>query len=106
MAGAAEPGRWPERLAPAAATASPSRALVPVRVPVEPSRWLRLRPPTLARVLALIALGLHALAFGIDAPFGRSIAGGAVLMSVGFGWMAWAWWCFRRAGTPVPPTSM
>jgi protein-S-isoprenylcysteine O-methyltransferase Ste14 len=108
MAGAAESaGRWPEHLPPArAAEPSPSRALVPARAPVEPSRWLRLRPPTLARVLAVIALGLHALAFGIDAPFGRSIAGGALVMSAGLVWMAWAWWCFRQVGTPVPPTSL
>ena len=98
MAGATESaGRWPEP--------SASRALAPVRVPVQPSRWLRLRPPTLARVLAVIAMGLHAIAFGIDAPFGRSIAGGTLVMSAGFVWMAWAWWSFRQAGTPVPPTA-
>ena len=28
-----------------------------------------------------------------------------MVMSAGFGWMAWAWWCFRRAGTPLPPTA-
>jgi protein-S-isoprenylcysteine O-methyltransferase Ste14 len=78
---------------------------VPLPSRVEPSRWLRLRPPTLARVLTVIAMGLHALAFGIDAPFGRSIAGGALVMSASFVWMAWAWWCFRQAGTPLLPTA-
>jgi len=70
---------------------SPSRALVavPARAPAAPpSRWLRLRPPGIAR-----------------APLGRSIAGGALAMLAGFAWMAWAWWCFRRADTPLPPTA-
>ena len=97
-------GRWPEPVPQARAeAASSSRALVPLPARVGPSRWLRLRPPTLARVLTVIAMGLHALAFGIDAPFGRSIAGGALVMSAGFAWMAWAWWCFRQAGTPLRP---
>ena len=70
-----------------------------------PGRWLRLRPPTIARGLALIALALHALLFGFSAPLGRSPLGGALLMSIGFAWMAWAWWHFRRARTPLPPTA-
>jgi protein-S-isoprenylcysteine O-methyltransferase Ste14 len=78
---------------------------VPLRAPVEPSRWLRLRPPTVARALTMVAMTLHALAFGIGAPFGRSIVGGALLMLSGFAWMAWAWWCFREARTPLPPTA-
>ena len=115
MAGATDPGRagvpygrphaWrgPQRVA--RAERSPSRTLVPAQAAVEPSRWLRLRPPTVARALTMIAMTLHALAFGIGAPFGRSIAGGALLMGAGFAWMAWAWWCFREARTPLPPTA-
>jgi len=106
MAGATDSARrWPQRLSPAPAEPSSSRALVVARATVEPSRWLRLRPPTLARVLTVIAMALHALAFGIGAPFGRSIAGGALVMSAGFAWMAWAWWHFRRAATPLGPTA-
>jgi protein-S-isoprenylcysteine O-methyltransferase Ste14 len=70
-----------------------------------PSRWLRLRPPTLARALTMLALALHTLAFGFAAPFGRAPLGGALLMAAGFAWMAWAWWCFRRADTPLAPTA-
>jgi protein-S-isoprenylcysteine O-methyltransferase Ste14 len=87
---------------------SPSRALVavPARAPAAPpSRWLRLRPPGIARALTVIALALHAVVFGFNAPLGRSIAGGALAMLAGFAWMAWAWWCFRRADTPLPPTA-
>jgi protein-S-isoprenylcysteine O-methyltransferase Ste14 len=102
----AEAARWPDRLSKVgAAETNTSRALVPPRVPVEQSRWLRLRPPTVARALTMVAMTLHALAFGIGAPFGRSIAGGALLMGAGFAWMAWAWWCFREARTPLPPTA-
>jgi len=84
---------------------SPSRALVLSRATVEPSRWLRLRPPTIARGLMMLAFALHTLVFGLAAPLGRSIAGGALVMVAGFAWMAWAWWCFRQAGTPLPPTA-
>jgi len=70
-----------------------------------PGRWLRLRPPTIARGLALMALALHALLFGLSAPLGRSPIGGALLMAGGFAWMAWAWLLFRRAATPVRPTA-
>ena len=69
------------------------------------SGWLRLRPPTLARTLGVLALALHALVFGFAAPFGRAPWTGALLMAAGFAWMAWAWWCLRRADTPVPSTA-
>jgi protein-S-isoprenylcysteine O-methyltransferase Ste14 len=53
----------------------------------------------------LAALVLHALVVGFTAPLGRSIAAGVPMMLTGFAWMAWAWWQFRRAGTPLPPTA-
>ena len=69
------------------------------------SRWLRLRPPTLARALSVLALALHALVFGFAAPFGRAPWTGALLTAAGCAWIAWAWWCLRRADTPLPPTA-
>ena len=69
------------------------------------SRWLRWRPPTIARLLTALALGLHALVFRFEAPLGHSIAGGVLLMLAGFAWMAWARWCFRRTRTPLAPTA-
>jgi protein-S-isoprenylcysteine O-methyltransferase Ste14 len=114
MAGAAEPGpagvhngrpfgwRGTERVSHARAEPSPSCALVPARATAEPSRWLRLRPPTIARALTMLAFALHAVMFGLAAPLGRSMAGGALVMAAGFVWMAWAWWCLRRAATPLP----
>ena len=89
-------------LAPAVVPASRGAADAPA---VAPSSWLRLRPPTLARLLMLAALVLHALVFGFTAPLGRSIAAGVPMMLTGFAWMAWAWWQFRRGGTPLPPTA-
>jgi protein-S-isoprenylcysteine O-methyltransferase Ste14 len=97
MAGVIEPGR-----------AGPYGALVTIEAPhpgAMPGRWLRLRPPSVARALTVIALALHVIVFGLNAPLGRSTAGGALTMLAGFAWMAWAWWCFRRADTPLPPTA-
>jgi protein-S-isoprenylcysteine O-methyltransferase Ste14 len=87
-------------------TRARSLATLPARASDQaPSRWLRWRPPTIARVLTALALALHATVFGFEAPLGRSIAGGALTMLAGLAWMAWAWWCFRVAGTPLPPTA-
>lgn len=118
MAGVTEPGRagvpygrplaWrrPEHVLHARAEPLRALAAVPARAPVAPdSRWLRLRPPGIARTLTLLAFALHAIVFGLNAPLGRSIAGGGLVMSAGFAWMAWAWWCFRRAATPLAPTA-
>jgi protein-S-isoprenylcysteine O-methyltransferase Ste14 len=76
-----------------------------VPAPGAAGRWLRLRPPAIARTLTVIALALHAIVFGFSAPLGRSIAGGVPLMLAGFAWMAWAWWCLRRARTPIAPAA-
>src|SRR5512143_794263 len=102
MAGAVEAstGRGTATRAPQA-----PRATRPAARDGAPSRWLRLRPPTIARGLALLALALHALLFGLSAPLGRSPIGGALLMAGGSAWMAWAWVMFRRARTPVRPTA-
>jgi protein-S-isoprenylcysteine O-methyltransferase Ste14 len=69
-------------------------------------RWLRLRPPRIARALTLAALALHALVWGFSAPYGRSLVGGLALMLAGVGVMLWAWRHFRAAGTPVSPSAM
>jgi len=117
MAGATEAGplargaRAPREIGPVRAAGRGPRPS-PVRAPAAgaataaaPNRWLRLRPPTLARWLSVLAFALHALVFGLTAPLGRSLAAGVPVMIVGFAWMAWAWWHFRRAGTPLPPTA-
>lgn len=120
MAGAIEPARagihygqphaWrrPEPVSQARAELSRARALATLPASpaaAAPSRWLRLRPPTIARLLSVAALALHALLFGLDAPLGRSPAAGALLMSLGFVWMAWARLTFRRAGAPLTSTA-
>jgi protein-S-isoprenylcysteine O-methyltransferase Ste14 len=91
-----------------AGAADPSGALVPVPQPQgggSRHRWLRLRPPSLARRLTIVALLLHAVVWGFDAPYGRSVAGGAALMLAGIGLMLWAWRHFRNAHTPITPTA-
>ena len=117
MAGAAESGRagygdarsrrWPEPVPFAGGSVSRTfaRGEAPTAANDVPSRWLRVRPPVIARALAALALALHALVFGLEAPLGRSLAGGVSLLLAGLAWMAWAWWRFRRAQTPLPPTA-
>jgi protein-S-isoprenylcysteine O-methyltransferase Ste14 len=80
----------------------PSGAAAPAAAP---SRWLRLKPPRIALVLSILALALHALVQGGAVPWAQSRGGGALLMLAGFGWMAWAWFEFRAADTPLPPTA-
>lgn len=70
-----------------------------------PSRWLRLKPPRLALALTVAALALHALVPHDAVPWAQSLAVGVPMALAGFAWMAWAWWTFRRAGTPLPPTA-
>jgi protein-S-isoprenylcysteine O-methyltransferase Ste14 len=70
-----------------------------------PSRWLQLKPPRIALALSIVALALHALVHGNAVPWAQSLAGGAALLLAGFAWMAWAWWTFRDADTPLPPTA-
>ena len=73
--------------------------------PIEPGRWLRVRPPALALALTAAALALHALVLGAAVPWAQSVPLGATLVAGGFAWMAWAWVTFRRAGTPVRPSA-
>lgn len=76
--------------------------VLPARAAAAP-RGLRFRPPFIAAALTALALLLHAASGGVDAPFGRSAAGGAALMLAGLAWATWAALQFRRAGTPVRP---
>lgn len=100
---------WPNAGAAMAGAADPSRARLPAASPggaSAASRWLRLRPPRIARALTLLALLAHVALWGLTAPWGRSVVGGMALVAAGLGWMLWAWWCFRRADTPIRPTAM
>jgi protein-S-isoprenylcysteine O-methyltransferase Ste14 len=85
-------------------TANP--AATPRAAGVGSSRWLRLRPPQLARGLVLAALLLHFGIWGFNAPLGRWLFGGLALIFSGLAVMLWAWWRFRQARTPVLPTAM
>ena len=66
-----------------------------------PSRWLRLKPPRLAIVLTVAALALHALVLRDAVPWAQSVPLGITSMLAGFGWVAWASWSLRRAGTAL-----
>ena len=64
-------------------------------------RGARVRPPWLAKALVAAALGAHAALWGTNAPLGRALVLGTALALLGIGWMLWAGWALRRAGTPV-----
>jgi protein-S-isoprenylcysteine O-methyltransferase Ste14 len=64
-------------------------------------RGVRVAPPWLAKLLVAAALGAHAAVWGTDAPLGRALVLGLALSALGIGWVAWAAWTLRRAGTPV-----
>lgn len=65
------------------------------------ARWVTVRPPWLAQLLGLLALGGHALLWGTAAPLGRLPAAGVLLSVGGIGWMLWAGWHFRLADTTI-----
>jgi protein-S-isoprenylcysteine O-methyltransferase Ste14 len=70
------------------------------------SPWLRRRPPRIAQAFAAAALLAHAALWGLEAPFGRAPVVGTIGIAAGLGWMVWAAWCFRRAGTTIRPTEV
>ncbi|WP_284616548.1 methyltransferase family protein [Aquabacterium humicola] len=89
----------------ATVTSSAAEAASPGAVDRSPPRWVTLRPPRIAQALMAAAVALHAALWGIEAPLGRLPAVGALIAAAGAAWVLWAWWCFRRAATPVLPTA-
>lgn len=85
MAGAVDD--WPARAALAQAGRAGSAAL-------------RLQPVVLAAGLAAFALLLHVLLWGVQAPLGRTPAGGGALAAAGLAWAAWAAWQLRPGRPP------
>ena len=94
MAGAAEDRQL--SLSVASAAALPTGRLA--------ARVLAWRPPGLAIALMAVALLAHGALWGPNAPFGRWVWGGLAVEALGMGWMLWAVWRFRVAGTPIRPT--
>jgi protein-S-isoprenylcysteine O-methyltransferase Ste14 len=64
-------------------------------------RWLRVRPAALALALTIVAVALHALVLGAPVTWAQSVALGIPMVLAGSGWMAWAAWALRRAGTAL-----
>lgn len=68
-------------------------------------RALRLKPPLWGLLLGGAAGGLHLLAFGGTAvAVSHAPVAGSLLAAAGLGWMMWAAWLFRQAGTTLRPT--
>jgi len=96
MAGAAEAGR--ELVLADRRTPADGRRVSRARRPLA---W---RPPGIVVALMAIALAAHLALWGLNAPFGRAVWGGLAIEALGLGWMLWAVWRFRVAGTPIRPT--
>ncbi len=54
-------------------------------------------PTALAAGLAATALALHSSLWGLQAPLGRSVVAGVLLLAAGLGWLLWAAWALRPA---------
>ncbi len=67
------------------------------------ARALAWQPPRVAIGLLALALVAHLAIWGPIAPFGRAVWGGLAIEALGMGWMLWAVWRFRAAGTPIRP---
>ncbi len=66
-----------------------------------PQGVLHLNPWALGAGLAAGALAVHASLWGLQAPLGRGVPAGALLLAVGLSWVLWASWALRRVGTPL-----
>jgi protein-S-isoprenylcysteine O-methyltransferase Ste14 len=66
---------------------------------------VNLKPPHIAGLLLSLSVGLH---FVLPQAYHRQFAClmcGVIAIAVGFALMMWAWWLFRKSGTPIRPTS-
>jgi uncharacterized protein (TIGR03382 family) len=68
-------------------------------------RLLQVKPPHVAGILIAVSVGLHFLVPKPSRAGLSCLACSGVAFLLGFGVMIWAWWLFRRAGTPIRPTA-
>ena len=68
-------------------------------------RLIQLKPPHVAGILIAVSVGLHFLVPKSSRGSLSCLTCSAVAFLLGFGGMIWAWWLFRRAGTPIRPTA-
>jgi len=67
-------------------------------------RLVNLKPPVIACLLLALSVGLH---FLLPQAYRRQFAClicGVMAIAIGLGVMMWAWWLFRKSGTPTRPT--
>jgi len=68
-------------------------------------RLVNLKPPIVACLLLALSGGLH---FVLPQAYRRQFACGmcgVVAIAIGVGVLLWAWWLFRKSGTPTRPTA-
>jgi len=67
-------------------------------------RMVNLKPPHIAGLLLALSVSLH---FLLPQAYRRQFAClicGVIAIAIGFGLMMWAWWLFRKSGTPIRPS--
>ncbi len=67
-------------------------------------KLVEVKPPHIAGLLLVLSVGLHFLLPQAYRHQFTCIACGIVAVALGFGVMIWAWYLFRRSGTPIRPT--
>jgi protein-S-isoprenylcysteine O-methyltransferase Ste14 len=68
-------------------------------------KLIQVKPPHVAGILIAVSVGLHFLVPKPSRGGLSCLTCSAVAFLLGFGVMIWAWWLFRRAGTPIRPTA-
>jgi protein-S-isoprenylcysteine O-methyltransferase Ste14 len=67
-------------------------------------KLVNLKPPLVACLLLALSVGLH---FVLPQASRRQFACwicGVMAIAIGVGVLMWAWWLFRKSGTPTRPT--
>ena len=67
-------------------------------------RLVNLKPPVIACLLLALSVGLHFLLPQVYRPQFACVICGVMAIAIGLRVIMWAWWLFRKSGTPTRPT--
>ena len=67
-------------------------------------RLVSLKPPLIACLFLALSVGLHFLLPPGSCRQFACVLCGVMAIALGVGVLVWAWWLFRKSGTPTRPT--